>query len=371
MLKNIDHTYASGKVLPDRAISTMLENKRHFSNRLRETNRAFLPYAETDRPLTKVGFILPDHFSMVSFTAAVDVLVTANLVHPEQLFAFSTFGVSNNRVSSDLGVEISTDSCITDLIHSGDQRFDVLVVCGGFRCAMAENMVLSSFLKSHNSQSPLFAGIWNGAIPLAYAGLMEGVKCAVHPDNHAFMREQFKHVTVTENILELGSEIFTSSGPASALEMMLQVIDRLQGKEIMRAVRDILCCDQESGNGIAKLTVSADNPAMPQSLQDAIQLMRNNIEDPLDMEDLVAVIGLSRRQIERLFKTHLKSSPRRYYLELRVTQARRLLLQSNASITDVAIACGFVTSSHFSNCFKDYFGYAPSRVREKYREQFG
>ena len=367
MLKHIDHTYDAQKVLPDHVKPVQLDNKRHFSQLLRETNRAFLPDSGTTATIKRVGFILPEHFSMMAFTAAVDALVTANLVHSEPLFNFSTYGIKANKVRSDLGIEISTDGALGEIKPAFMEGFDLLIVCGGYRCSMAENSVLSSVLKSAAKSEAIFAGIWNGAIPLAYAGLMDNVRCALHPDNHAFMRERFQSVAVTDNTLEIGSKVVTSAGPASALEMMLQLIDRLQGRDIMRAIREILSCDQVAEQGSNKLNGNTDNPAMPQNLQDIIQLMRSNIEDPLGIDDLVACIGISRRQIERLFQNHLDTSPGRYYLELRITHARRLLIQSNASVTDVALACGFVTSSHFSNCFKDYFGFSPTHVRERYR----
>ena len=92
--------------------------------------------------------------------------------------------------------------------------------------------------------------------------------------------------------------------------------------------------------------------------------MRNNIEEPLSLEELSLCAKLSRRQIERLFQTHLGVTPSRYYLELRITNARRLLLQSNKSITNIALACGFISMSHFSNCYKAYFGISPKAARK-------
>lgn len=370
MLKHIDHTYDARIVLPDHVKPLQLDNKRHFSQRLRETNRAFLPSKNSDTTLKRVAFILPKHFSLMSFTAAVDALVTANLVHSVPLFDFSTFGIEAEKVRSDLGIEISTEGCLVDLKPPLLNQLDLIIVCGGYRCSMAENKVLSGILKTAANSETIFAGIWNGAIPLAYAGMMDNARCALHPENHALMRERFQKVIVTENTLEIESKIVTSAGPASALEMMLQLIDRLQGRDIMRAIREILSCDQVAEQGSNKLMGVVDNPSMPQNLQDIIHLMYANIEDPLGIDDLVVCIGISRRQIERLFQNHLDTSPGRYYLELRVTHARRLLLQSNASVTDIALACGFVTSSHFSNCFKDYFGLSPSLVREKYRNSF-
>ncbi|MEH6652193.1 MAG: helix-turn-helix domain-containing protein [Motiliproteus sp.] len=93
--------------------------------------------------------------------------------------------------------------------------------------------------------------------------------------------------------------------------------------------------------------------------------MGSNIEEPLTIDELASYANVSRRRVERLFQTHLDSSPSRYYLELRITHARRLLLQGTDSIANIAIASGFVSSTHFSHCFKDYFDLSPSQARQQ------
>lgn len=92
-------------------------------------------------------------------------------------------------------------------------------------------------------------------------------------------------------------------------------------------------------------------------IREIIRLMESNLEEPLE----AGYVELSRRQIERLFKEQLGTTPQRYYLELRITEARRLLQHSELSLMEVILACGFVSSSHFSRCYSAYFGYRPSR----------
>jgi transcriptional regulator GlxA family with amidase domain len=94
-----------------------------------------------------------------------------------------------------------------------------------------------------------------------------------------------------------------------------------------------------------------------------IEMMEENLEEPLSRSRLAADAGLSTRQLERLFRKYLNRSPARYYLELRLNKARLLLLQTNMSIIDVALACGFVSASHFSKCYRDFFGRTPRKER--------
>ncbi len=343
------------------------KEKRHFSNVMRNTNSAFLP-AQTalERPL-RIGFVLLEHFSMMAFTAAVDALVTANLVHTAPLFSFTTYGLKGLTVKSDLGIDISANGELDQLRLETANELDILIVCGGFRCTLAEYPPLTAKLKTAALHNITLGGIWNGAIALAYAGLLDNQSCALHPDNHAFMREQFTRVKVSSQVCVLEDKRITCAGPVSALEMMLKLVEQRQGKEITRAIREILSCDQVAESGESKLVQISDDPSLPETLRNLMQLMASNIEEPLSVEELASCIGISRRQIERLFQNHLETSPGRYYLELRITHARRLLLQSHDSITNIAIACGFVSTSHFSNCYKDYFGVSPTLAREKHR----
>lgn len=311
----------------------------------------------------RVGFILQPHFSLVAFTGALDALVTANLVTSSPLFEYSTFGIDSRVVISDLGINISTDGVIDSLQiqHRGD--LDILIVCGGFRSSLALNPKLNTCLRASEKLGIQLGGLWNGAVPLAHAGLLEGQECAVHPDNHAFMKETFQSVSVSRNTLVVTPSRLTCSGPVSALEMMLKLLKQLKGSDLVRAVREVLSCDQAAESRDAIPLQMGDDPTLPESLRGIMELMRRNIDEPLTLLELADLSGVSRRQMERLFHSHLESSPSRYYLELRLMHARRLLTQTNESITNVALASGFVSTSHFSNCYKDSFGVSPSATR--------
>jgi transcriptional regulator GlxA family with amidase domain len=92
--------------------------------------------------------------------------------------------------------------------------------------------------------------------------------------------------------------------------------------------------------------------------------MEENIEKPLSLESIAKLSGLSRRQIERLFKRELNCVPKRYYLEMRLRRGRELLLQTAMSITEITAACGFQSPPHFSKCYRSEFGHPPSAERK-------
>lgn len=315
----------------------------------------------------EVQFVLLQHFSMSSFTAAVDTLITANLVQPE-LFSYSTAGVGAQVIKSDLGIDVATDWPISNpsALPGSRERLKVLVVCGGFRSAIQEIPDLSSCLHAADKKGLVLCSLWNAAVHLSHAGLLDGQRCAAHPENHAYITETFPKVELSTNNFVVADKRASSTGPVSSIEMMLGIIGKLQGDEVVRAIREILSCDKlPESQDSTPLRISEDG-SLPRLLRSAIQLMRNNIEEPLGVKELAALIGLSTRQVERLFQNNFGTSPSKYYLGIRMNYARQLLMQSEHEIIDVALASGFVTKSHFSNCFKKHFGVSPKMSRSKF-----
>jgi transcriptional regulator GlxA family with amidase domain len=98
-------------------------------------------------------------------------------------------------------------------------------------------------------------------------------------------------------------------------------------------------------------------------LSQVIQMMEGNIEDPMSPADLAEEVGMSTRQLERLFRRYLNRSPKRYYMELRLQKARNLLMQTDMSVINVALACGFASPSHFSKCYRSHYNTTPYRER--------
>ena len=314
---------------------------------------------------TKVGFILLEHFSLVAFTGAVDALVTSNLVTNEQTFQHVILGLTQTTILSDLGIDIATSTTVANELSKPLHQFDVLIVCGGFRCDLTKDPLLTQYLKQAHGQQVYLGGLWNGAIALAHTGLVGEQAIAVHPDNHPYLYEHFPELALSKDTSVAGEQIFSCAGPISTLNAMVNLVEKLQGLKIARAVREILSSDQMAETPTTTLREPANEQHFPDPLKRVLELMRNNIEEPLSLEELLQYTKVSRRQLERMFQTFMESSPSRYYLELRLMHARRLLKQTSRPIIDIAIASGFVSSSHFSNCFKDYFGVAPSSFRRK------
>lgn len=338
---------------------------RNFSSTMQDTNSAYLAQSDEQANQVNIGFILLEHFSMMSFTAAVDVLVTANLVQSDVLFKVTSYALKAQSVTSDLGIDITPSSKLAEIKNSTHAPLDILIVCGGLRCSLAPSTKLIQVLKQADSQNVTLGSIWNGVITLAQAQLLNEQTCSLHIDNHPLMKEHHPGVKLTDMSYICSPTHLSCADALGALDMMLNLVENLKGPAVSRAVREILSCNRSREGRDDKLIQFGDNDQLPAILRSAIQLMNTNIEEPIAIDEMAKYLNANRRQLERLFKQHLNTSPSRHYLEIRLTYARRLLIHSADSITNIAIASGFVSSNHFSNCFSQYFKMPPSACRKK------
>jgi transcriptional regulator GlxA family with amidase domain len=339
-------------------------SQRRFDSRLRHSNQAYLQGRSSDSahpPICRrIGFVLLEHFSMMAFTGAVDAIVTANLISRFPLYRFDTCSLEGTTVRSDLGINISVDGELGTL---DAKDLDILIICGGYRCALVPGRPVVDKLRQVARRGVTLGSLWNGSHLLARAGLLDGYTCTVHPDSRAGLEEACPQVRLLPNPFVIDRDRISSAGANSALGMMLAVIRHHHGEEVVRGIEEILACDRTLDDlPDNPMPTLADDPTLPEALQTVLQLMKNNIEEPLSIDDLAQHAQISRRQIDRLFQRYMNATPSRYYLETRLTRARRLLQQTNEPITTIAIACGFSGAPHFSRCYREFFGVSPSQV---------
>lgn len=313
-------------------------------------------------PVRRVAFVLREHFSMMAFTGAVDALVTTNLMSASPVFEVQVVGGEGRQVVSDLGIAISTDVTLAEL---DERQPDILIVCGGFRVRLEAEPLLRSKLRRADAAGAVLGGLWNGAYFLAEAGLLDGHDCAFHPDGRAMIAELFPRVRVTNLSFANAPRRISCAGANSSLGMMLEVVESLVGQDVRNAVEEVLGCDRKPEITDVSVVPIGLNPTLPESLRVALELMHNNIEDPIEIAEIVRYSGISRRHLERLFQRFVHATPPRYYLELRLTHARQLLQHTNRSHLEISVACGFATVSHFHRCFREKFDIAPGQFRSR------
>ena len=332
-----------------------------FQSPLKQQNIGFRPSTVMSghERVVRVAFILLDHFSLTTLSTAMDALATGNLINAETIYTVSTYSLQGGLVESDIGVSLASQR----LVAEGFSH-DAVIVVGGQRVRLATQPVLRRVLKKSASKG-IVAGCWNAAFYLADAGLLEAQEFACHSDSCGLLHEYFPQLNVSTREFICTQRRATCANAHSALDMTLAIMQELGARNDAALVDEIKRVHQ-SGHLQPKTADSLRCSAIPKPLNIALDLMEKNIEEPLEIDAIASQVGVSRRQLERRFARYLNAAPNRYYLELRLTRARQLIVQSDRSLTDVALATGFVSYPHFYKRFKDLFGLPPMTFRDYY-----
>ena len=186
----------------------------------------------------------------------------------------------------------------------------------------------------------------------------------IHWENLPGFQEAFPKANVFADLFEVDQNIYTCAGGTASLDMILKLIgedfdDNLVNRVCEQALTDRVRAPTDR----QRLPLRARLGVQNAKVLSIIELMEANLAEPLSLVEIADAADLSRRQIERLFRQEMGRSPARYYLEIRLDRARHLLLQSSMPVVDVAVACGFVSASHFSKCYRELYGRSPQQER--------
>ncbi len=311
-----------------------------------------------DRPKRFV-FVLLENFTLLSFASAVECLRIANRMAGREIYSWVLMGEGGEQARCSAGTTFRLDSDLCEL-----QRDDVILVCGGIDVRKATSKRLLNWLRREARRGLAIGGLCTAAYTLARAGILDGKRATIHWENADSFAEEFDEVTLTKSVFVLDGNRMTTAGGTASIDLMLKLIADDHGEDLANAVADqqiysSIRTDQDTQRLSVPTRIGVRHPKLAQ----VIQMMEQNIEEPISPSLLAREVGMSTRQLERLFRRYLNRSPKRYYMELRLQKARNLLLQTDMSVINVALACGFASPSHFSKCYRAHYNTTPYRER--------
>ena len=307
------------------------------------------------------GFFLVPNFTLLAYSSAIEPLRMANKLSNAELYKWHAISVDAKPVISSSGVCISADLSIHD-----DGLFTAVFACGGVDIHRSYDPQILPWLRKMANRKVILGALCTGSYLLAEARLLRGYRCTIHWENFAGIRERHPELIISQELFEIDRDRYTCAGGIAPMDMMLHLIRRQHGSELATAVSEQFICDRIRDNHDRQRIPLRHRIGTGQpKLMEAVSLMEANIEEPMALDELSRHIGLSRRQLERLFKKYLNCVPTRYYLQLRLERARQLLLQTSMPIVDTALACGFISAPHFSKCYRLIFGVPPREERRR------
>jgi transcriptional regulator GlxA family with amidase domain len=307
----------------------------------------------------QLAFFLVPGFSMMAFAAAVEPLRVANRLAQRPLYAWRILSRDGEPVAASNGMLVVANARLEDA-----GAMSRLIVCAGFDPQLHDDRAVRTQLR-RCAQSGLGLGaIDTGSFFLAWARLLDGYRATVHWECLESFQEQFPRIQVTAHLFEMDRNRFTCAGGTAALDMMLHIIRLEHGPALAGAISEqFIHAPIRSAHDAQRMAPAVRQGVMHPRLARAITVMESRLEEPLSCAKICAEAGVSSRQLERLFLSRLKSTPARYYLELRLQRARALLQYSDLPITRVAVACGFKSLAHFSRSYRRWSGKPASAER--------
>ena len=309
---------------------------------------------------SRFAFLTLPNYSAIAVSNAVEPLRMANSVSGQAAYEWVIASLDGQAVPASNGLALSPTVALADV-----GRADIVFVCGGINVREAVSPGLLAALRRLGEQRLALGALCTGGYALARAGLLDRYRATIHWENLSALREEFPRVLISDQLFTIDRNRYTCSGGVAPLDLMLNLIESKLGTRIAQRVSEQFIVDRiRSDRDRQYVPLRAQVGVSHQSLIKVAELMEANIEKTLSLERIAKETGLSRRQIERLFKRHLNCVPKRYYLELRLKRARELLLQTAMPIMDITTACGFQSPPHFSKCYRKQFGYPPSVERQ-------
>ncbi|NIE72859.1 GlxA family transcriptional regulator [Pantoea sp. Ap-967] len=317
----------------------------------------------TPSPVRTFGFLIVPNFTTIGLASAVETLRMANLAARHTLYRSVLIAASHEPVVASNGMRVLPDHSIADA-----PPLDALFVVGANPIDRSRaTRPLGDWLRQLARQQLPLGGICTGSYLLAKADLLKGYRCTIHWEDLQVLQEHFPGIVISSQLFELDRDRYTCSGGVAAMDMMLQLVAREPGGQAIAAkAAELLLCDRVRGERERQRVplwtlLGSGQPKLSQ----VVAIMEANLEEPLGLEELASLNEVTVRQLERLFHKYLQRTPSQYYLELRLSRARELLLRSDVQVREVALACGFSSPAHFSKSYSRFFGLSPLGERRQ------
>lgn len=307
-----------------------------------------------------IGFLLLPRFSMMAFFSAVEPLRIANRIAGQELFRWCVVSQDGQPISASNGMTLIADAAIESA-----PALPSLAICASFDPEATLSRPLIRWLHYLRQQDCVLGGIDTGSFILAQAKLIKhGQRVTMHWESLPAFRERFPEIDVVETLYEISVDGFSCAGGTAAMDMSLAMISRRHGDSLATAVSEqLIHARMRTPQDNQRLALTQRLGTHRHGLVEAVALMERHIEAPLPLSEVAARIGISLRQLQRLFEQELAQRPRDFYLQLRLARARQLLEETDRDILSIGLATGFSAASSFSRAYKRQFGARPREHR--------
>lgn len=312
-----------------------------------------------DRGIETFGLLLLPGFSLMTFASFVEPLRQVNRLLGRTCYRWRLLTVDGTPAVASSGTKLVVDGSIDD-----PEAYDFLFLCAGLQLDKFADPKTFAWLRKLARHGTTVGAVSTATLVLARAGLLDGYKSTIHWESLIGFQEEFPQLDCTTSLFEIDRNRITCAGATACMDLMLHLIGKRFGHALAAAVPDQFNHPPvRSEVDDQRLPINIRLGAGHPKLLAAVGLMESNIEAPLGLDAIASHVRLSKRQLSRLFHRHIGSSAMRHYRYLRLRRASVLLSQTNLSVAEITLACGYQSSSHFAKDYRRQFGRTPVQER--------
>jgi len=313
---------------------------------------------------TDVAFVLLPRFNMMSMAALLEPMRIANYLAPRTLYRWEYLSAEAGDVVASNGMRQAT----AKLAEAGDPS--TVLICGSWGAEHYHSTALLTWLRRLHRKGVRLVAVELGIYVLARAGLLGDGMATTHWSWMPGFAEQFPRVDMREQLYTVVGSIMTCAGGTATLDLSLHLIAERHGQQLAFEVAEQILHHPVRGAAVAQRhTLGAATDRIPADLRAAVTMIEQHIDEPLTVPQIAVRIGISQRQLERLFQRYIGCSAVQFSQLLRLQHARVLLTSTRLSIREVSAATGFNSMSYFSQTFARCFGKKPSEYRQAWPDQ--
>jgi transcriptional regulator GlxA family with amidase domain len=315
----------------------------------------------TPSSVRTLGLLLIEDFALMSYASLIEPYRAANVLAGETLYRWTHVSIDGAPVRASNGASVAADQAVGRPLAC-----DTLFVFAAGDPASFHDTATFAWLREIARQGSVVAGVSGGPYLLARAGLLDGYRATIHWDHRPDFSERFHQIDVEPSLYVIDRRRVTCAGGTSGLDLAIELIEREQGHGLATRVGDWFIRTQpRAADQPQRASLRERYGVNNDRVLKVLARMEATVEEPDSRQALARMAGVSLRQLERLFATHVGESLNEAYRRIRLEQAIQLLNKTGLSATAVALACGFKSSSHFSRAFKARYGVSPVQGRRQ------
>ncbi len=305
--------------------------------------------------LHSLAFLTLPRYSMIACVNGIEVLRMANRLSGRDAYAWDVVTPDGAPAPASNGLTLQPTVALSAIA-----RPDLLLACGGVDVRESvDGRVIAALRRLAREGVPL-GSLCTGAFALASAGLLRGRRCAIHWENLTAIEEEFREIEFTGELFTVDRDRVTCTGGIAPTSLMLAMVEARLGAALAAEVAAQFLVERVRAGSERQRSAGV---AAPEKLEAALRMMRDPDAWPLQAAAIARSVGLSARQLERLFRRHLGQTPAAYASGIRLDRARTLLRETAMPVTAIGAACGYATPSRFSAAYRGRFGLPPNHER--------